>query len=214
MTYSTILWDHDGVLVDTERWYFEATRRTLAGLGFELSRETYMAHLTGGGSSWAMARETGMSEEELRGHKQRRNELYQEFIRTEAIEIDGAREVVEELDGTHRMAIVTTARREDFDLIHAERDLLPFFDFVLALGDYPRTKPHPDPYLAALERFGVSKDEAVVVEDSTRGLESARRAGIDCIVIRSPFMKDQDFSDALHVVESIREVPPLVGGGS
>ena len=109
------------------------------------------------------------------------------------------------------MAVVTTARREDFELIHRSRSLLGFFRFVLTVEDYQRAKPHPDPYLAGLERFGARADQTVAVEDSARGLRSTLEAGLDCIVVRSQFTASQDFSGAWRVVDSIEEVPAILG---
>ena len=82
--------------------------------------------------------------------------------------------------------------------------------FVLAKGDYPRSKPHPDPYLTALERFGASAAESVVIEDSERGLRAAVAAGIDCIVVRNHFVVGQDLSAATRQIESLRELPALL----
>jgi HAD superfamily hydrolase (TIGR01509 family) len=202
-----LLWDHDGVLVDTERWYFEATRSTLAALGVELSKERYLALMARGQSSWDLAREAGIAEQAVRAARERRDALYQEHLRTQAIEIEGVEPVLAELDTRYRMAIITTARRADFDIIHRDRSVVRHFELVLTLGDYPRVKPHPDPYLAGLARFGAGPNEAVVLEDSARGLAAARAAGIPCIIIRNEFTASQDFTGAWRLVESIREVP-------
>jgi beta-phosphoglucomutase-like phosphatase (HAD superfamily) len=105
------------------------------------------------------------------------------------------------------MAIITSARRADFDLIHTDRNLLRCFEFVLTIEDYERPKPRPDPYLAGLARFGARHDEAFVLEDSARGLKSARAARIRCLVIRNSFTASQDFTGAWRIVDSIREVP-------
>src|SRR5262245_7937742 len=148
-----LLWDHDGVLVDTERWYFEATREVMRGIGIDLSQETYLRFMATGGSSWDLARAAGHSDARVRELREHRNDIYQEHLRTKDIEIDGVAEVLEELGTRHRMAIVTTARRVDFDTIHGRRDLVRHFEFVLTVEDYPRAKPHPDPYLAGVERF-------------------------------------------------------------
>ena len=108
------------------------------------------------------------------------------------------------------MAVVTTSRREDFELIHRSRDLLSRMEFVLTIEDYAEPKPHPAPYLAALARFGADPAEAVAVEDSARGLKSAVAAGLDCIIVRHPFTAAQDFSGARQMVDSIRDVPGLL----
>ena len=80
-----------------------------------------------------------------------------------------------------------------------------------ALGGVLERPLNPsDAYLAALDRFGAPQQEALALEDSARGLEAARRAGLDCLVIRSPFTASQDFGAAWRVVDSIREVPALL----
>ncbi|MGD8418536.1 MAG: HAD-IA family hydrolase, partial [Pseudomonadales bacterium] len=126
------------------------------------------------------------------------------------IEIDGVTDVLETLAVRYAMAIVTTAKRTDFDLIHRERRIVRHMRFVLASGDYARAKPAPDPYLAALERFGAAPEEAVVVEDSERGLRAAVAAGIDCVVVDNAFVRGQDFSAATYRIGSLGELPALL----
>jgi HAD superfamily hydrolase (TIGR01509 family) len=207
-----LLWDHDGVLVDTERLYFEATREVLGRLGADLDQDTYLAYMAEGRSCWDLARSRGLSEGRVVEHRAHRDSLYQESLRSKTIEIAGVRDVLVELSASHRMAIVTSARRADFDLIHESSGLLEFFDFALTIEDYARPKPHPDPYLAALDRFGARPREALALEDSVRGLKSACRAGLECLVVRSPFTASQDFAMAWRVVDSIRQVPALLAG--
>jgi HAD superfamily hydrolase (TIGR01509 family) len=205
-----ILWDHDGVLVDTERWFFVATRDVLQRLGVELSQETYLEYMTRGQSCWDLCRGKGMSDEEISRYRGLRDSAYQEHLRTQEIEVDGVADVLSTLSSSFEMAVVTTARREDFQLIHQSRSLLGFFQFVLTIEDYRRAKPHPDPYLAGLERLGARPDQTVAIEDSARGLRSTLEAGLDCIVVRSPFTASQDFSGAWRVVDSIKEVPAIL----
>ena len=116
-----ILWDHDGVLVDTERWYFVATRDVLQGVGVELSQETYLDYMTRGQSCWDLCRARGMSDDEVSRYRGLRDSIYQEHLRTQAIEVDGVADVLSTLSRSFEMAVVTTARREDFELIHQSR---------------------------------------------------------------------------------------------
>jgi len=210
MSRSYILWDHDGVLVDTERWFFVATRDVLSEVGIHLSPETYLDYMTRGQSCWDLCRDSGMPDEEVSRHRELRDSIYQEHLRSQEIEVDGVTDVLSILSRSFEMAVVTTARREDFQLIHQSRELLGFFRFVLTIEDYRRAKPHPDPYLAGLERFGARPDQAVAIEDSARGLRSTLAAGLDCIVVRSPFTASQDFRGAWRVVDSIRQVPGIL----
>ena len=207
-----ILWDHDGVLVDTEYWYFRSTQRALAEMGIRFDRDKYMEFMPRGQTMWDLARQRGISEDIVALHRSNRDEYYQEYLRTEDIEIPGVLDVLNELSQSFSMAIVTTAKKVDFEIIHRDRTIVSYMDFVLANGDYARSKPAPDPYLKALERFGAQPDEALVIEDSERGLRSAVAAGIECVVIENAFTQSQDFSQAKCVLKSIRELPALLSG--
>ena len=205
-----LLWDHDGVLVDTERLYYEATRDVLGTIGIELSESRYVESMVEGRSLWKIAGEAGLEDERIEALRERRNELYRDFLRTRPIEIPGVSEVLEELGSRHRMAIITTSRRADFELIHASRDLVRHFEFVLTVEDYARAKPEPDPYLTGLARFGAGPAQALALEDSARGLRAAHAAGLDCLIVENEFTSSHDFTGAWGVVDSVRRVPELL----
>ena len=205
-----LLWDHDGVLVDTERWYFEATRRAIARVDIALTQVRYLELVATGRSCWDLARARGISEADIDAGRAYRDALYQDFLRSEPIEIEGVADVLGKLASRYRMAIVTNARRADFDLIHERRDLLRFFEFVITGEDFARSKPEADPYLAGLARFGAQPSQALAVEDSARGLRSACAAGIPCVAIRTPFTASDDFTGAFRIVDSIRDLPSLL----
>lgn len=132
------------------------------------------------------------------------------MLKTENITIDGVHETLQVLRPCYGMAIITSAKRPDFETIHEGRGITDHMDFWLTKGDYERSKPHPDPYLAGLARFGAHPSDVVVVEDSERGLRSAIAAGIDCIIVRNEFTAAQDLSGATLVVENIRELPAAI----
>lgn len=207
-----ILWDHDGVLVDTEHWYFVSTRQALAELGISFDKDEYVAHTTSGQTMWELARQRGVSEDVIAVHRRNRDRYYQARLRTEDIEVPGVLDVLAELSQFFSMAIVTTAKKADFALIHQDRTIVSYMDFIVANGDYARSKPAPDPYLTALERFGAQPHEAIAIEDSERGLRSAVAAGLECIVIEHAFTQSQDFSRASRVVQSIRDLPAILLG--
>jgi HAD superfamily hydrolase (TIGR01509 family) len=207
---SHILWDHDGVLVDTEPWYFEATRQCIAALGVKLRKPDYLQDMAAGRPAWERARVLGVSERRIADARRERDALYQQFLREKDIEIPGVADVLAELASRYSMAIVTTAKRQDFELIHKDRNILQFMDFVIANGDYAHSKPHPEPYLTALRRFGIGARNALAIEDSERGLRAAAAAGIDCIVIENAFVDGQDFSLATRRVASIRDLASLL----
>ncbi len=168
-----LLWDHDGVLVDTERWYFAATKECLSALGVELDQPTYLHFMAQGRSCWDLAVERGLPESTVRDARRERDRRYQELLRAEEIELEGVVDVLAELSLRYRMAIVSTSKRADFDVIHKSRPIRPFFEFVINIEDCTRAKPAPDPYLRALEHFHATPAEALAIEDSAGGLASA-----------------------------------------
>ena len=124
----------------------------------------------------------------------------------ENIEIPGVEESLAILRKEYSMSIVTTSKRKDFELIHKDRSIVKYMDFVLTVEDYSHAKPDPEPYLTAVQRYGALPEEALVIEDSGRGLRSAVAAGIDCIIIENDFTKSHDFSKAKMVLKSLAEL--------
>jgi len=207
-----LLFDHDGVLVDTEFWYYKAGEHALADVGLTLDKDQYLRDMNQGLGTWAQARAAGIDEQAIGRLRAARDDYYQEYLRTQAIEINGVTEALAELSQHARMAIVTTAKRADFELIHEKRHIRQFMDFVLVREDYQHAKPHPEPYLTGLKRFGAAKEETLVVEDSPRGLKSAVAAGIDCAIVRSDFTHSPDFSQASYRIEALIELRDIIAG--
>jgi len=202
-----IFWDNDGVLVDTERLYFSATRQILSAVGVSLTKEMYVdLLLVQGKGAWHLAKEKGISEEGVERLRDERNALYGDLLLREQTVMDGAEEVLRALHGKYVMGIVTSSRKDHFELIHRSSGLLKYFDFILSGGDYARHKPHPEPYLAATERSGFKKEECLAVEDSERGLASAKAAGIHCYVIPTELTHNGNFSGADKVLTSIKDI--------
>ena len=207
-----ILFDHDGVLVDTEFWYYKAGERALADIGFILDRDQYVRDMTQGLATWGQARAAGIDEQTISRQREVRNVYYQKYLRTEDIEIKGVLETLDVLAAEHRMAVITTSKPPDFALIHDRRSILDHMEFYFTREDYERAKPHPEPYLRGLQRFGATAAETVVVEDSARGMNSAIAAGIDCIVVANEFTEAHDLSKATAKVATFRELPSAIRG--
>lgn len=207
-----LLFDHDGVLVDTERWYYAATRDTLAGLGIDLDEALHLEMMAEGRPAWELARASGIDEATIDASRDARNALYQRHLREQDVEIPGVAHVLAELGRRYRMALVTTSRRVDLELIHAGGTLLGHFEQVVTVEDVSHAKPHPDPYRTGLRRLGATPERALAVEDSSRGLRSALAASLDCVIVRHAFTAEMDFSGAHRVLDSLSELPALLSG--
>jgi HAD superfamily hydrolase (TIGR01509 family) len=204
-----ILWDNDGVLVDTEGLFFRATKEVLAGAGVDLTQAQYAEYLLKHGRSvWHLAAEKGASPDEIKRMRDERNTLYEQFLQQGNTLIDGVEETLASLHGKFTMGIVTSSDPGHFDVIHRATDILEYFDFVITSLYYTNFKPDPEPYLVGLERTGFGRDECVVVEDSPRGLMAANAAGIRCLVIPNGLAAKEDFTGAHMVLNHITDVTP------
>ncbi|RXI36870.1 HAD family hydrolase [Malaciobacter mytili] len=205
-----ILFDNDGVLVETEAWYYQANYDILKTLDIHLAFEEYQKIMIRGGTAWELAFNQGYSLKEVENLKEKRDELYQHYLQTKDITIAGINETLEELSKKYKMAIVTTSTRVNFELIHKNRGITKYMDFILCVEDYERAKPHPEPYLKALEKFNATANEAIVVEDSQRGLDSAYNANIDCIIVKNEFTKSHNFNKAKHFIDKFENLKELL----
>jgi HAD superfamily hydrolase (TIGR01509 family) len=180
--WKAIFWDNDGVLVDTEGLYYQATRDVLATVDVLLSEQQYVdLFLREAKGAWHLAEARGVPANQLAALKQRRDHLYASLIDTQATLITGADQVVRRLATQFRMAVVTSS--EHFDHIHRDRTFLDLFEFVMTPAHYRQSKPHPEPYLRAVERMGLAAGDCLAIEDSERGVRAAKAAGLTCWVV-------------------------------
>ena len=209
MAFDFIFWDNDGVLVDTEGLYYQASREVLEQIGFDLSAAQFAAvSLATGRSVFELATADPALMDDLR---HRRNRRYAELLGGADLVLPGVRETIARLAARHQMAIVTSSRRDHFDLIHAASGLLGHFDFILCREDYREAKPDPEPYLTALRPRGQAAANCLVIEDSPRGLASAKAAGLTCWVIPSAQTRGQDFATADRVLGQMEDLFALLG---
>ena len=206
-----IIWDNDGVLVDTEKLYFQATRETLVEVGYDLTPDIYREHfLASSQGTWHLMRQEGTAEQEITRLRAVRDERYLHLIGTEEIEVDGAEDVLRELHGDHRMAVATSTRLSHFELIHARTGFSSYFELVVTADEVPATKPDPALYRRAVERLGAAPEDCVAFEDSERGLRAAKAAGLRCWVLPSALGVNADWSEADGVLDDIAQVPAVM----
>jgi len=206
-----ILWDNDGVLVDTEKLYFKASQEVLSEVGIDLTTELFIQiSMTQGRSVFELASAQGVSPEVIHRLHAARNRRHSELLRNGVRVLDGVEEALEQLRGQVKMGIVTSCLKEHFDLIHANTGLLPYFDFILTREDYVKSKPNPEPFLSAAHQNNLQPGECIIVEDSARGLAAANAAGIRCIAVPNQLTRNGDFSKAYRVVKNVREVAEIV----
>jgi HAD superfamily hydrolase (TIGR01509 family) len=209
--WSTLLWDHDGVLVETEGLYFQATREILASAGVELTRELYeQLFLVEGKGAFHLVRD--LQAPQIDALRAKRDARYAELLAGGDLLIPGALAVLQRLRARFRMAIVTSSKRAHFEVIHRQSALPAQFELILTREDYVNSKPEPEPYLRAVERMGVAPAECLVIEDSERGLRAAKAAGLTCWVVASELTRASDFARADRRFEDLAALEHALAG--
>jgi HAD superfamily hydrolase (TIGR01509 family) len=199
-----IFWDNDGILVDTEHLYFQASQDALRQAGIDLALADFVRlTLDLGRSPLVLAEGRGLPPQEIEALRHLKNRRYSELLEDGAAPMEGALETLAALHGKVAMAIVTSSRKDHFDLIHRQNGMLSYFDFILTREDYPHSKPSPDPYLKALVTSGLRPEECLVIEDTRRGLQAALAAGLRCIVIPNRLAPENSYPGAYHILPDL-----------
>lgn len=206
-----ILWDNDGVLVDTEKWFFEANRLELAAVGVTATWAQFEeVNLKHGVSLLSLA---GLEGEELQDLYRRRDAHYSELLRTEKLAIPGMLELLQRVKKlSFTTGIVTASHRGHFEIIHGQSGMLEHVDFAVVREDYPKAKPYPDCYLAGIERAGLAARDCIAVEDSPRGVAAARAAGLECVLFTPGGVgADRDVGEVFARAASAEELEAVLG---
>jgi len=209
MTLATgaVLFDMDGVLVDSEPVWFEVETALVEGMGGTWSPED-QAKCIGGTVDWFCRYVI-----ELTGSSRTPQDVQDEILAamaarfTDALSIhEGALELVDAVRAQGaRTALVTSSFRL---LVDPALQWLGVhrFDAVITGDEVSTGKPHPEPYLAACRALGVDPSAAVVIEDSFSGVRSAEAAG--CTVVAVPSVAPIEAGPRRHVVDSVAAIDP------
>lgn len=196
-----IIFDFDGVVIDSEPLHLEAVKAALGeagdGLTPELYAQRYLAYDDPSGIALFFAdRGINLQEEELQEVVARKGAIYAEMIRAGQTRFfPGAAELIRELAAAVPLAIATGSLRREVSAILAAGNLLSCFRVIVAAEDVSKSKPDPESYnraLAELNRVtgavpAIQPEETLVIEDAKQGIASARRAGMKCLAVTTSY---------------------------
>ena len=205
-----ILFDNDGVLVDSEPVFIEACIETAATVGRTVTTEDYVRLTMIGGRS--IYSELDLAPEAIDALREKRNARYGELLSQRDLVMPRVRETVGALAEKLRLGVVTSSQKPFFDQLHRHSGLLDHFEFVLTRENFVASKPDPEPYLRGLERLGLPGDSVLAVEDSPRGVISATDAGMRCVAIPTELTREGDFSRAYRKADRIDDLIEIVRG--
>ncbi|MEP2936373.1 MAG: HAD family phosphatase [Gilvibacter sp.] len=210
MNLKAIIFDMDGVIVDTEPLHGKAYRQMFDEVGIDVSDALYRS-FTGQSTNNISKRlvshfDLTIPPEELTRVKRKYfNELFDND--PDLTLIDGFYERLQEYHAADLPIVVaSSASMENINRVFNRFELNPFFKAKFSGADVPKSKPHPELFLKAAAATGYSTNECMVIEDSTNGVKAAHAAGIFCVGFNSVHSKDQDYSLANVVIEDFKEI--------
>jgi beta-phosphoglucomutase len=209
---SAIVFDFDGVLVDSEPLHLRAYQEVLEPFGLSLPREKYYSSYlgyddTGVFRAVAEARDWPLDEQKLGTLIAEKSRVFDELVAGGDVMYPGAPECVARLAALWPLGIASGAARPEIEAMLKGRGLERFFRFIVASGETPASKPAPDPYRKAASLHGQPPEACVAIEDSRWGIESAKTAGLWCIGISHTYPVSE-LLDADAIVTSLAELTP------
>lgn len=203
MALAAVVFDFDGVLADSEPVHLHVFQSVLADVGITLSAEDYYARYLGYSDRDAFLhvfRDHGRSLDDagLDALLETKKALFPTAIGDHALYV-GAADCVARVSSQVPIAIASGALREEIELILDRSGLRPQFPIIVAAGETPRSKPHPDPYARAFDLLrasgrlpaGATPADVVAIEDSEWGLQSARTAGLRTLAVLTSYTRDR-----------------------
>lgn len=205
---TAILFDFDGVIVDSESLHHRAYERALAPYGVDaIPLEIYADAFSnrGVGLEYCASRVPGLDVAELKRTKAR---VFREILESDARLLPGVKDTLRALAAKWPLAVATGSEHAAAALVLERFGLDGFFRAVIAREDYARDKPAPDAFLRACEVLHALPASCLIVEDSYKGLCAASAAGIPCVVVPNDYTRSGDFTGAAAILGSIRELSP------
>jgi len=207
-----VIFDFDGIIGDTERINFVAACEVFKEYGVSLTKQTFM-------DIWVNRKDTKPGEKasnafarmhnldiDIEEVRKKRAEIYKRYHDTSLQLVRGAKEKVIEFNNHYPLAMVSSGTRKQIDLTLDKFELNKYFKFIVTAGDVKNYKPHPEPYLLAMEKMKIGKNEGIVIEDTMVGVKSAKAAGLKVIAMPNDFTFQGDFTNADFIADSFDEI--------
>lgn len=216
-----IIFDCDGVIVDSEPHHLKAFQMILSAEGITLTKEEYY-------EKYLALDDKGLFETILTAHQRpvdnkilkrlilQKMPVYKKLSQEGLFLYPGVVDFVKKAVGHYHLAIASGAFRGEIKFALDKGGLRSAFPVIVSAQDVRQGKPHPESYLTALLKLNalirpdspIEPSECVVIEDSLHGMQSARAAGMKCLAVTSAYPRHLLLKQADRIVDSLTEIEP------
>lgn len=200
-----VIFDMDGVLVNTEPLHFRCWREVFLEDGFEIDYDSYKPCIgsTQGFLLELIRKKYGRSYEDEKKMKDRMREKKLEIVKKEGYPaVDGVKEVLARLKAEgYLLAVASSSPLMQIEETLQALGLDLFFDCFTSGEKVENPKPAPDTFLESAGKLGILPKDCLVVEDSTNGGKAAAAAGMQCVWFHNPDSGEQEIPHAILCVE-------------
>lgn len=205
-----VLFDMDGVIVDTEPLHHKAYQQMFSKVGIKVSSSMYEGFT--GQSTYDICKQL-CSHFELKQNPQELVQLKRDFFTKLFFEdddlqlINGVEQLIKNyFDNGLTLILASSASMFTINNVMKRFNLDPYFSEKLSGADLKASKPHPEIFINAAKAARVLQNECFVIEDSTNGIKAAKGAGIFCVAYKSEHSKNQDYTLADMVISDYNEI--------
>lgn len=209
---TAVIWDIDGVVLDSERLHAETESETARNFGININPDDVIKSYSGVKIEQEfedMARRFSVDMPLDRALTIRR-EILERHIQKGVPTVPHAKEVLSSLVTHYKLGLVTSSEKYFIEPALKGVGLLKLFEAHVYGDEIEHPKPDPEPFLKAASLLGVKPNQAVAVEDSINGFKSAKAAGMLLIARRAEHNQHIDFSLANYAVGDLREIPKIL----
>lgn len=204
-----VIFDMDGVIIDSEPTHIESDQLTFKNLGIEVSHEELNQYVgVSNPVMWAEMKEKYNLAEYVETLLEKQSYYKNYLFGSKKLEpITGIPGLLAEIrDGGAKIGLASSSNRDFIEMILNRLGIIRYFDVIVSGDEVKKSKPEPDIFLKAAEGLKVNPEDCLVIEDSQHGVKAANLAGMKCIGFHNPNSGIHDLSLADTVVNSITEI--------
>lgn len=205
--YKAIIFDFDGLIVDTESVWYDVTKEVMLDYGCDLKLENFAKYIgTTGGGLYDELNALSNRPIDQDVVREKTHQLYQKRMNDFTLR-EGVLDYLKAAKKAGlKIGLASSSHRKWVEDFLERFEIKDYFEVIKTADDVIKVKPDPELYLQALKALGVEAKDALCFEDSLNGLTAAVRAGLHCVIVPNPVTQYLDFTGHVHRLNSMSDV--------